>query len=177
MDLAALCSQSTLSCKVPLPLVSPVGSGCSQLLHFQPLGVSLFSRELGWNFHLQLSFLALSEPRFPLQQWVLSQGCLELGGGEQEHPLACHSWCLSLCKPRLVRGSLLADSQLMSVFFICCGWGIPSPAGINPLLLLDVSFHCQIQLWLFPGRPGWCWCPGGQGASGQGTFFGSPAHH
>lgn len=83
--------------------------------------------------------LALPEPRFPLQQWVLSQGCLELGGGEQEHPLACHSWCLSLCKPGLVRGSLLAGSQLMSVFFICCRWGIPSPAGINPLLLLDVS--------------------------------------
>lgn len=36
--------------------------------------------------------LALPEPRFPLQQWVLlSQGCLEMGGRGQEHPLASHS--------------------------------------------------------------------------------------
>lgn len=50
------------------------------------------------------------------------------------------------------------------LFSICCGWGVPSPAGTNPLIYwMSLCGHCspcQIQPWLFPGRPGWGWGPG-----------------
>lgn len=55
---------------------------------------ALFSQGAGMEFSPAgfWPVLALPEPRFPLQQWVLlSQGCLELGGERQEHPLARHS--------------------------------------------------------------------------------------
>lgn len=185
--------EASLAAKCSCPLVSSGGIRTSMLsaAALQPLGVSLFfPRELGWNFHLQVS--GLSWPCLSTVS-LCSSGCFYLRAvwswEERDKSIllpvtpGALSWCLSLCKPGFVRGSLLADSQLMSgfsPFSICCGWGVPSPAGTNPLLLLDVW-------WALPFMPDPTLAlpkkgQAGAGALGPrslwtGSVFGSPVHH
>lgn len=94
--------EASLAAKCSCPLVSSGGDQDLDALSCStsaPWGQFIFSQGAG----MELSpagfwpVLALPEHCFPLQQWVfLPQGCLELGGEGQEHPLASHSWCLVL---------------------------------------------------------------------------------
>lgn len=66
------------SAAAPLSLLGDQDLHALSCCTFSPLGSVCFPR--GGIFTCR--FLALPEPCFPVQQWVLlSQGCLELGGG------------------------------------------------------------------------------------------------
>lgn len=179
--------EAPLAAKCSCPLVSPGGSGprCSQLQHFSPLGSVYFPRELGMEFS-PTSFwpvLALPKPHFPLQQWVLlSQGCLELGGGGQEHPLASHSWCPILV-PQPVQAwiceGFTAGWQSAHVWFfpvLCLLWmRCPQPLTFAKCLVV-IALHARSNSGSSQERQA------GTGALRvkeplDRSVFGSPAHH